>query len=98
MGGASVYPGWALRQVPVDEAPRDAELAGQPRQLAVPGVPARLGDLVRLQAELTASVVGGKADHQRMRKRPRLAAKVADVAEIDADFLVNFARDGFLER
>ena len=44
------------------------------------------------------SPLGAEPDHQAVRERPRLAAVVADVADLDADLLAHLADDGLLER
>src|SRR5262249_6619384 len=73
----------------------DAHLGGQPRQvLAV--VPVRLGQLLRVDADLAGGVAGGEADHELVRERPGLAAEVAQVADLDPRFLVDLARDRLL--
>src|SRR5437879_2548727 len=92
-----VYLGRPVKKERVDEAPGNAELSRQAGQLAVSGVPGGFGNLVGLQADIAARIVSHEADHQRMRKRPRLAAKVADLAHVEADFLVDFARHSLLE-
>src|SRR5258708_18853166 len=64
----------------------------------MPGEPRGFDDLVRLRADLAAGVLRREANHQRVGERPRLAAKVANVAQLEGDFLANLARDGLFER
>jgi branched-chain amino acid aminotransferase len=58
----------------------------------------RLGDLRRVDADLAAGVFGGEADHQRVGERPRLAADVAHVGDLDPHLLTDLAADRLLER
>src|SRR6185436_600222 len=60
--------------------------------------PVRLGDLRRVDAQLAARVLGGETDHQRVGERPRLAAEVAHLAELDAHLLADLAAHRLLER
>ena len=45
-----------------------------------------------------ATQVRGEADHERVGERPGLAREVADVGDLDADLLLEFARHALLER
>ena len=53
---------------------------------------------VGVDGQRVAVGLGVAADHQRRREGPRLAGDIADVADPDAGFLVELARDGRLER
>ena len=72
-----------LAHKPVDELPGDADLARDVGQL-VGGEPAGLQNLLAVHPDLALGVAGGEADHQRIRKRPGLAAKIADILDLDA--------------
>ena len=50
------------------------------------------------QHDVAADVAGPEADHQAVRERPRLAALVADVGDVEADLLAHLADHGALER
>src|SRR5207253_3383826 len=86
-----------LTQEPVDQAAGNAELAWQSRQLATSGEPGCLDQLVRLRMDLAAGVVSCEADHQRMRKWPRLTAEVADVPYLEIDLLAHLTSDRLFE-
>ncbi len=60
----------------------------------VGAVPAGVLDLAGLGFELAAGVVRRKADHERAREGPRLAAEVPEVLHLDPDLLAHLAVDG----
>ncbi len=55
-------------------------------------------NLFIVNPKLSCSPRGGEAQHQRVRERPRLAPKVADVLHLDADFFKYLAPDALLNR
>src|SRR3954469_21565058 len=55
-------------------------------------------DFARLRRDLAIAPLGNERDHQRMRKRPRLAREGANVRDAHADFLLHLAREALLER
>src|SRR5665213_817347 len=59
--------------------------------------PGRLGDLRLLADDVTGRVPGAVADHKRVRKRPRLAPEVLEVANFDANLLANLPNHCLLE-
>src|SRR5207302_941770 len=83
--------------VVVDDEARDRVAREQARQ-GVAGEPARVLQLLRVDDEVAAGVGGDEADHHLARERPVLAADVADVLHVDADLLLDLARDAALER
>src|ERR671917_100817 len=76
----------------VDHAPGDAHLRRKLGEL-VRAVPTGVLDLAGLQPDLPSRVVGGEADHERVREGPRLAAEVPEVLDLDTDLLAHLAVD-----
>ena len=58
----------------------------------------RVDQLGLLDAQVAADPGGREADHERVRERPGLAGEVGDVGDLDADLLLELARDALLER
>ena len=81
---------------PVDQAAGDCE-GGRDTGELVGGEPTGVRQLAFLELELTSRVLGGEADHQRVGEGPRLAAEVADVAEVDPHLLAHLAGGAFLQ-
>jgi hypothetical protein len=50
-----------------------------------------------LEYDLSASILAGKSDHQRMRKWPGLAPEITDIIYPDANFLLNLTSHSLLE-
>src|SRR5215210_653950 len=59
-------------------------------------VPAGVFDLTGFGGQAATRVIRGKTDHERVRKRPRLAPEVPDVRDLDPDLLPHLADDGLL--
>src|SRR5215204_2956493 len=75
----------------------DAYLGRQLREV-VCGVPAGVFDLTGFRSQVATRIICGKADHERVRERPRLAPEVPDVRDLDADLLAHLADDGLFYR
>src|SRR5690606_22362159 len=86
-----------LGQPRVDQAASDADARREERQ-RVGREERRLRDLDAVDPDLAARVLGGEADHERVREGPGLAAEVAHVRDLDADLFADLARDGLFER
>src|SRR5512134_1034678 len=84
------------RQVRVDEFARDRNAGGYLGQNVPRTEPARSGDLVRIQHQFAARVLGRERNHQRVRKRPRLAGEVAQVLDGEPHLLEHLAMDRVL--
>jgi hypothetical protein len=52
--------------------------------------PPGFGNLRRFETDCAAGILTSEANHERVRKRPRLAAEIADILNANADFLVDF--------
>src|SRR3974390_1314375 len=76
----------------VDQPARYADRDRQCRQ-AVDVEPLRVLDLVGLGLDFAARIVGEKRDHQGMRKRPGLAAEIAQVSDREPHLLEHLALD-----
>src|SRR5262249_43388568 len=85
------------RERRVDQAARDAELRRNERQVVL-SEPAGVEQLLLVDPDLAVCVPRREADHQRMRERPRLAAEVADVCDLDPDLLADLAGHSLLQR
>src|SRR5215210_8022928 len=81
----------------LDHGAGDAGTGRQLRQVMY-RVPARVFDLIRFGGQFAARVIRGKADHERVRKRPRLAPEIAYVLHPDPHFFPYLANDGLLDR
>ena len=79
--------------------PEATGFAGYPLHFGALWIPALLALAVLLIHQWRARhIVGVKGDHQRVRKQPRLAGEIADIVDLDTDFLAHFANDGLLQR
>src|SRR5438105_5078062 len=87
----------ALAHPGVDEAAGDAE-GGRHRRQLVERAPVGLRQLAGIDPQLAAGVLGREAEHQRVGKRPWLAAEVTQVGELDADLLADLTAHGVLDR
>src|SRR5262245_2067601 len=74
----------------LDDEPRDT-VAGGTAGERVAGEPPRVLELVGVDGDLAARVLGDEAHHELARERPVLAADVLDVLHVDADFLLHLA-------
>ncbi|EEF25798.1 conserved hypothetical protein, partial [Ricinus communis] len=88
----------ARRPVRVHEHARNRDVRHALRPFVVRPEPARLGQLVGVDADLAARIISGERDHQRVRERPGLAAEVAQLAHLQAHFLVHLAVYRLLDR
>src|SRR4249919_3698985 len=79
----------------VDQSPCDREWRRDKGEI-IRRVPARVEDLLLLDVDLPARVLGREADHQRVWEGPRLAPEVADVADFDPRLLAHLAHDCLL--
>src|SRR5919112_3784229 len=73
----------------------DAYPGRQSRQV-ICSVPAGVFDLAGLWVQISTHVICRKADHERVRERPRLAPEVPDVRDLDTYLLAHLADDGLL--
>ena len=88
--------GVSPRQPEVDETSGDRDARGNHRNL-ISAEPLRVRDLDGIAHNLSVNPVGAETEHQRMRKRPRLAADVTHVADGHTDFFHRLANDGLFE-
>ena len=71
-------------------------MVGQWRQ-RVERKPVRRFDFRRVRRDVAAGVVGKEGEHQRVGKGPGLAAEIAQVGDLDADFLAHLAHGALLD-
>src|SRR6266850_851224 len=87
----------APARVVLDDEPRDRMARGPDRQ-RVAWEPARVLQLLLIDGDLAAGVLGDEADHELAGEGPVLAPDVLDVLHVHADFFLYLAGDGAFQR
>src|SRR5256885_2880685 len=87
----------APARVMLDDEPRDRMARGPDRQ-RVAWEPARVLQLLLIDGELAAGVLGDEAGHELTGEGPVLAPDVLDVLHVHADFFLHLAGDGAFQR
>src|SRR4029453_14556423 len=75
----------------------DADVAREQRGHAVGPEPTGVLDLTPVDADLACAVARLEAEHERVRKRPRLASEPAHVLDLDPGFLPHLAHNRLLD-